>query len=99
MIMTMMHAPHITQAQYEALRPVVQWEQNYPEGLLFHACAFDEQGGLHVADIWESAQQMEAFFHSRLLPGMQQVGIEPPPPNVYPVFNVDAFPGIEKLTP
>jgi hypothetical protein len=99
MIMTMMHAPGISREQYEALRPVVQWEQNHPDGILLHACGFDEQGGMHVADVWESAEQMEAFFMTRLLPGMQAVGVNPPKPTIMPAHNVDAFPGIEKLTP
>lgn len=99
MILAIIHSPEITKDKYEALRPIVQWEKNHPEGILFHAAAFDEQGRMHVVDVWESPEQMEAFFTSRLLPGLQQLGITPPQPSIYPAFNVDAYPGIEKLTP
>lgn len=99
MILAIIHAPDFTQAHYEALRPIVRWELEHPKGALLHVCAFDEVGGLRVVDVWESAEAMKEFFDTRLQPGMEQVGIAPIEPAIYPVYNVDAFPGIEKLTP
>jgi len=98
-IMLVFNAPDMTKEQYDALRPVVQWENNYPDGVLLHSCAFDEQGGLHVVDLWESPEQVHNFFETRLKPGFEQLGIDPGQPAMYQVHNIDAFPGIEKHTP
>jgi hypothetical protein len=46
----------MTKAHYDALRPTVLWESNYPEGALLHACAIDEAGAVHVCDLWESEE-------------------------------------------
>jgi len=98
-VMVIFHAPDFSQAQYEALRPIVRWEEDYPDGVLLHSCAFDAAGGLHVVDLWESEEKLQTFFETRLMPGFQQVGVNPEPPQVFPVFNIDAFPGIETHTP
>ena len=94
-IMAVFDAPEITKAQYDALRPVVNWEQQHPDGVILHSCAFDAQGGLHVVDLWESEAKLSQFFQDRLGPGFAQVGVQPPPPQIYAVHNIDAYPGIE----
>src|SRR5204863_9953527 len=68
-IMAVFDAPEMTKAQYDALRPVVNWEQQHPDGVILHSCAFDAQGGLHVVDLWESAEKLDMFFRDRLGPG------------------------------
>jgi hypothetical protein len=98
-VMLVLDAPGMTRDQYESLRPLVRWESEHPDGALLHCCAFDENGGVHVVDIWESREKPDAFFGTRLMPVMQEKGIEMPQPSVYEVYNVDAFPGIEKHTP
>jgi hypothetical protein len=96
-IMAVFRAADFTKDQYEALRPIVQWESNPAAGCLFHACGFDEQGQLHVADIWESGEHLQAFFEQRLLPGFQQVGItDPPAPAILPLHNANVFSGLER---
>ncbi|MDQ3024286.1 MAG: hypothetical protein M3R04_07905 [bacterium] len=98
-VMVIFNSPEMTLENYDSLRPIVNWEQDAPSGLLLHSCAFDESGGLHVFDLWESAEQMQDFFGTRLGTAFQQIGVNPPPPLVLPVHNVDAYPGIEKHTP
>jgi hypothetical protein len=98
-IMVVFSGPTMTREQYDALRPIVQWESNAPEGLLLHACGFDQQGGLHVTDVWESGEQAQGFFQSRLMPAFQELGINAPPPTICEAHNIDAYPGIEKHTP
>jgi hypothetical protein len=64
--------------QYEALRPIVRWESDPPEGLVFHVAWFRD-GGITVLDVWESSAQFDDFFSGRLLPAIQQIGIEGQP--------------------
>lgn len=96
-IVAVFHAPQITREQYEEVRQLVDWEGQPAEGGLLHVSAFDADGGMHVADVWESEEQMRAFFEQRLLPACQQAGIEPPVPELLlPVHNLNAYPALEQ---
>lgn len=54
-----------------------------PPGMLLHL-AIETDTGLHYIDIWESAEQREAFADARLHPVvhpmLREVGFDPPPP-------------------
>ena len=91
-VLAIFTSSEITKQMYEALRPEVKWETAHPPGALFHACAFDDKGDFHVADLWESAEAMKEFFSSRLAPALQKLGIPPPVVNVIPVHNVNLYP-------
>ena len=67
-----------TPEQYEKARKLVNWEGNVPGGAQFHVTAFDDRG-LRVIDIWDSAEAFQAFVDERLMPGVQEVGIEGQP--------------------
>jgi hypothetical protein len=83
-----------TKDQYEALRTEVRWETNQPPGAVFHAASFDEAGHIHVADVWESPETMNAFVGQRLVPAFQKLGLTPPHVEVYPAHNVNAYKSI-----
>ena len=89
---------NINKSQYEALRREVNWEKQQPQGGVFHAASFDDSGHIHVADIWESAEAMNAFVEQRLAPAMQKLQISPPNVEVYPTHNINAYKSIEKHT-
>ena len=78
-----------TQPMYEALRSEVMWETNLAAGALIHACGFDEAGNLHVADVWASMDEMNAFVGTRLIPGMTKLGIPIPSVSVFPTYNIN----------
>ena len=81
----------ITKKMYESLRPEANWEKNPPSGGLFHACAFDEKGDLRVADVWESADAMNEFVSSRLMPAMKKLNIPAPSVEVFPLHNMNVY--------
>jgi len=87
----------ITKKMYEALRPEVNWEQNPPQGAVFHAASFDDKGDLHVCDVWESADVMNQFVNTKLLPAMKKLNVPAPSVNVYPVHNVNVYPAIDRF--
>lgn len=68
----------VTPEQYDQAKDIIGWEINRAPGGLFHIAGFDEHG-LHCADLWESAEQFQAFVTDRLMPGVQQVGIQGQP--------------------
>lgn len=85
-----------TKEMYESLRPEVNWEKDNPAGGIFHVASFDDEGNIHVADVWESAEQMNEFVGSRLLPAFQKLNIPAPDVQVYPAHNINAYKLIEK---
>jgi hypothetical protein len=88
---------NISKSQYEALRREVNWEKQQPQGAIFHVVSVDDSGGVrHVADVWESAEAMNAFVEQHLAPAMQKLQISPPNVEVYPTHNINAYKSIEK---
>jgi hypothetical protein len=73
-----MEWPGVTPEQYEAARKVVHWENDVPEGAIFHVAFFDE-GGFKVLDVWESEEDFNAFAQSRLMPSLEPLGFEGEP--------------------
>jgi hypothetical protein len=73
-----MEWPEVTQEQYDATLEAVGWEENPPDGAIFHVAFFDE-GGFKVLDVWESRDKFQMFLEERLYPGIRQVGIEGEP--------------------
>jgi hypothetical protein len=73
-----MEWPEVTREQYDAALEAVGWEQDRPEGAIFHVAFFDE-GGFKVVDVWESEDHFQRFVENRLNPGIAQVGIEGEP--------------------
>jgi hypothetical protein len=68
----------VTPEQYEQAREKVDWEGQPADGGMFHVAWFDDDG-LRVVDVWESAEQFQRFTEERLMPGVQEVGIEGEP--------------------
>ena len=64
--------------QYDALRDVVGWDRDVPEGMRFHVASFGD-GTLRMTDVWDSEEQFGAFVQTRILPGLQQLGIDGQP--------------------
>ena len=80
----------VTPEQYDQAKAIVGWEHNPAPGGIFHIAGFDEHG-LHCADVWESANEFNAFVADRLMPGVQQVGIQGQPEvEIVPVHDLFA---------
>lgn len=67
----------LNKSQYEQLRKEVNWEGQQPPGGVLHAAGFDDSGRIHVADVWESAEAMNAFVEQRLMPAYQAAWVCP----------------------
>ena len=81
----------ITKEQYETLRKEIGWEVSNPPGAIFHVAGFDEQGGFHVADVWESTDALNDFVGTKLIPTLQKHSIPAPDAKVIPVHNANAY--------
>jgi hypothetical protein len=86
----------VTPAQYDQVRNIVDWEGKPADGGLFHVAGFDEQG-LHVTDIWETPDAFRTFVDERLMPGVQQVGIQSQPKvEIFPL-HASFLPGYKRI--
>jgi hypothetical protein len=86
----------LTKSDYDTLRKDVNWEGNHAPGGVFHSAGFDENGGIHVADVWESQEHLDAFVAERLVPVFMKHNLQPPQVEVYPAHNVNAYSSIDK---
>lgn len=57
-----------------------------PQGRLYHI-AYAKDGGIVVADVWESGELLEQFAQT-LVPVLQRGGVTPIQPQIYPVHNI-----------
>ena len=90
-IITTITGRGFTQDLYQRLRLEVGWETEQVDGWLVHAVRFDASGGIHMVNIWQSIEQMQEAFASRLGPAMRKIGIPAPRVEVHSTFNVNVF--------
>ena len=98
-ILAIVVGPEIKKDHYEMLRKEVRWEQHQPEGLIFHAAAFDASGGLHVADVWTSVEAMDQYFDTSLLPALIKLKLALPAREIYPLHAAMTGDGVEQFKP
>jgi hypothetical protein len=91
---------NITKQMYESLRKEVDWEHKHPVGVILHAAAFEDSGNnIHVADVWESKEDLNRFVNERLMQVMQEAKVPAPDgteTELFQINDVAAYPGIEK---
>jgi hypothetical protein len=80
-------ASNVTTEQYDEtirrLEKVGDWP---PAGLDYHV-AFKSDGKFRVSEIWDSREQFDAFGQ-RLMPVLDEVGIEPGQPEMLEIHNI-----------
>ncbi|HKR88741.1 MAG TPA: hypothetical protein VJS38_11265 [Phenylobacterium sp.] len=94
-IMALFRSPSVDQTQYDALIQELDLEQRPPAGALTHACGFDE-GGICVADVWESRADFDAFLTDRLRPAFTKLGIEFVEPQILDTYAFTASEGTDR---
>lgn len=76
-----------TQEQYDAvMRRLEAAGAAAPRGRRYHV-AGPAGGAWRVVDVWDTPAEFETFAHT-LLPIMQEVGIPPVQPDVFPVHTI-----------
>ena len=76
-----------TTEQYdETIRRLEEQGDFPPDGMDLHVC-FLADGNLRVSEIWDSREQLDAFGQ-RLMPVLQDVGIDPGEPEILDIHNV-----------
>jgi hypothetical protein len=57
------------------------------KGLILHAGGPSDRG-VHSLDVWETKQDSESFFAERMMPALQQLGIDGGPPLSHQAFEL-----------
>lgn len=79
--------PTMSQAQYDqVMRDLQKAGAAAPPGRLYHVMSIRPRGS-QVVDVWESTQQLDAFFVT-LAPILVRNGVTPPQPVITPVYNI-----------
>jgi hypothetical protein len=73
-VMMRMHWAGLNQSQYDAVKTHVDWVGRPPEGGIFHIASV-EKDGLHVTDVWQTAESFQRFVDTRLMPAVKQLNI------------------------
>jgi hypothetical protein len=84
----------VTPEQYDAVRGMVRWEEDTPDGAFLHVASF-ESGVLHVTDVWQSQADFERFFTDRLAAAIKEAGIQGQPDTSFrPMHRRFVAPGV-----
>ena len=94
-VLCILSGERFTKEMYEELRKEVDWEHNQPKGEIFHAIGFDNSGGYHVVDIWESEQDFNNFITNTIKPLMDKMNALMPKGEIIPIYNANAFQSID----
>lgn len=79
--------PSLTAEQYDSVVARLRSDGVFPaDGLDYEIC-FGTDGSLKVSQVWDSKEQMEAFGQ-RLMPILQEFGINPGEPEIVEVHNI-----------
>jgi hypothetical protein len=78
--------PSLTAEQYDNVVARLGGEGVFPaEGLEYEVC-FGDDGNLKVSQVWDTKEHMDAFGQ-RLMPILQEFGIDPGTPEIMNVHN------------
>ena len=77
----------VTTEQYDETMQRLEKSGDWlPDGLEFHV-AFESGGKFRVSEIWDSQAQFDAFG-KRLMPILEDVGIDPGAPEMLEIHNI-----------
>ncbi len=96
-VLAIFSAAGISKDMYDALMKEIDEVRNPPAGLILHAASFDDNGGVHVADVWASPDELNDFVNSRLMPAMAKHNAPAPDVQVFPVHNINAYASVDQF--
>ncbi|MGH2745264.1 MAG: hypothetical protein ACRDN8_22800 [Thermoleophilaceae bacterium] len=79
-------SPTTTEQYDEAVRRLQESGDFPPQGMEYHV-SFIKDGSVRVSEIWDSREQLESFGQ-RLMPILEEVGINPGDPEILEIHNI-----------
>ena len=87
----------ISKQQYDNAIKTLDWEKEWPSGMVIHSSGFDDAGNAHAVDVWTSADALNEYVTKRLVPVMQRLNIPPPKVDIYPAHNINAHSNVSQF--
>lgn len=91
-VLMLFETPGATVEQYERMNAImgINGDEDAPAGLISHVAGRTDDGML-IADVWESEEQLRAFFADHLGAALAEVGIDGSAhPRILPIHNMIA---------
>ena len=60
---------------YERVTDLIGLEGDLPDGLIVHTASELPSGEVQIIDVYESAEQLQAFGQNRLFPAFEKAGV------------------------
>jgi len=87
-ILTVFNLTTMTAEKYDrAIRGLEAAGQGKPKGRIYHVACLQDDGNMRITDVWESPELLEEFGKT-LMPVLDQAGVKPVEPEVYPVLRI-----------
>ena len=77
----------MTATQYDAILAEMKENNQLIDERRPSHVAFQKGPNWCVVDVWNSEEELKDFAQNTLLPIFQKLGLNPPPPEVYPAYN------------
>ena len=77
----------MTAEQYDAILAEMKENNQLIDERRPSHVAFQKGPNWCVVDVWNSEEELKDFAQNTLLPIFQKLGLNPPPPEVYPAYN------------
>lgn len=77
---------------YDAISERLNVRADWPDGGIFHTAGFDDDAGVfRIFEVWETREQWERFMGERLMPLVEEVAGQAPPPDRQTVYELHGF--------
>lgn len=85
-ILMLLELDGVTVEQYQQVNEAmgIRGEADAPEGVISHVAALTD-GGLVIADVWDSEESLQRFFEERVGPAFAAAGVQPGDPQIHQV--------------
>jgi len=84
--------PNTTIETYDKVNEKIDFDNDPPSGLVFHAAYPREDGGFRVFEVWDSRGDFDRFEQERLMPAVREVfGEDPGEPPVREVTEIHHY--------
>jgi hypothetical protein len=88
-ILMVQKLPGATTEQYDRVTALLGVAEALPAGLISHMAGATEEDGLLIVDVWQSAEDFQAFAETRLRTATEQAGVpQSPHPQILPVHSL-----------
>jgi hypothetical protein len=85
-IVVLFELPEMTSRDYDAILHTLSEKEKLMNDKRPIHISFEKNGAWCVVDVWESEEALAEFAKNDLIPAFQKLGLNPPKPQIFPVY-------------